>query len=161
MVRWLDWHVNLVTVDTNDDWHTAATVLRLASQLVEGVQAGLAHRGFDDVRPAHGFAFVRISAGGTTTGELAVHLGITKQAASQLVEQLVQRGYLTREEDPRDARARVLRLTERGRGCTAAARAAAIETVEAWRGQLEPAQFETLRTALDVVVVPGRLRPSW
>lgn len=153
--------VNLDTVTDSDNWETAATVLRLASQLVEGVQDGLASRGFDDVRPAHGFAFVRISAGSTTTAELAAHLGITKQAASQLVEQLVRRGYLIREDHPRDARARVLELTERGRACTDAARDAAAEIVETWRQQLEPTQYETLRAALGTIVVPGRLRPSW
>jgi DNA-binding MarR family transcriptional regulator len=143
------------------DLHTAATVLRLASQLVDGVQDGLARRGFDDVRPAHGFAFVRISGGEATTADVGAHLGITKQAASQLVEHLVQRGYVTREADPRDARARLLVLTDRGRACTAAAEDAAAETVDRWRRQLEPTQFDVLQAALKALVATGRLRPSW
>ncbi|MEJ7636392.1 hypothetical protein [Aeromicrobium sp.] len=44
-----------------DSWQTAAGVLRLSGQLVEGIQEGLARRGFLDVRPAQGFAFVRIA----------------------------------------------------------------------------------------------------
>jgi len=144
-----------------DSWPTAVAVLRIATQLVEGVQDGLARRGFGDVRPAHGFAFVHISAGNTTTAELAVHLGITKQAASQLVERLVEWGYLTRVADPRDARARLLELTERGRACTEAAESAASETVERWRCELGPKQFEDLSGALNTIVDPGRLRPSW
>lgn len=142
-------------------WQVAAAVLRLGSQLVDGIQDGLARRGFDDVRPAHGFAFVRISAGDATTADLATYLGVTKQAASQLVDHLVRRGYLTREPDPTDARARLLRLTGRGQACTLAAEDAAAETVVAWRGQLEPAEFASLEVALRKIVVPGRLRPSW
>lgn len=145
----------------NDDaWRTAAAVLRLSSQLVDGIQEGMARRGFDDVRPAHGFAFVRISTGDATTADVAAHLGITKQSASQLVEHLVQLGYVTREADPRDARARLLVLTARGRACTAAAEEAVAETVERWR-RLDPAQFRALQAALDAIVAPGRLRPSW
>lgn len=144
-----------------DSWRTATAVLRLASQLVDGVQDGLVRRGFDDVRPAHGFAFVRISGGDATTAAVAEHLEITKQAASQLVDYLVQRGYVTREDDPRDARARLLVLTDRGRACTAAAEAAASETVERWSRQLEPAQYEVLQAALNTIVMPGRLRPAW
>lgn len=136
-------------------------VLGAATQVVEGIQQGLADRGFVDVRPAHGFAFVRVSAGDATVAELAEHLGVTKQAASQLVEQLVGRGYLTRETDPRDGRARLLRLTDHGLACTRAAEQAAGDAVEVWSRQLEPAAFAALRAALQVVVRPGRLRPAW
>jgi len=146
---------------TEGGWGTAVAVLQLAGQLTDAIQTGLARRGFSDVRPAHGFAFVRIAGGDATTADVADHLGITKQAASQLVEQLVGRGYVTRRPDPTDARARLLILTDRGRACTAAAEAAAAETVAGWRAQLDPAQFDTLRDVLRAIVTPSSLRPSW
>lgn len=139
----------------------AMLVLRAAAQVVDGIQRGLAERGFTDVRPAHGFAFVRISGGDATVVEVAEHLGVTKQAASQLVEQLVQRGYVTREADPRDGRSRLLRLTEHGRACTRAAEQAAAETAEVWSRQLGADTMAILNTALQTVVLPGRLRPAW
>ncbi|BFO20230.1 hypothetical protein SHKM778_66180 [Streptomyces sp. KM77-8] len=40
----------------------------------------------------HGFAFTRLAPGGATVTDLAVHLGVTKQAASQLVDDLVRKG---------------------------------------------------------------------
>jgi len=144
-----------------DSWETAVAVLRLASQLVDGVQEGLARRGFDDVRPAHGFAFVRISAGDATTADVAQHLGITKQAAAQLVAYLVERRYVERRPDPRDARARLLVLTQRGRACTAAAQAAATEAVDTWRDHLGSSDFGHLQDALAAITEPGRLRPAW
>lgn len=140
---------------------TAAAVLRVASQLVEGIQEGLARRGFDDVRPVHGFVFARISGTQATTADLAAHLGVTKQAAAQLVDYLVARGYLRREADPRDGRAKLLVLTERGEACTAAADQAATDVVQQWSSQLPPRRFEQMRDALHQIAVPGRLRPAW
>ncbi len=140
---------------------TAAAVLRVATQLVDGIQEGLARRGFDDVRPAHGFAFARISGTRATTADLAAHLGITKQAAAQLVDHLVEHGYLTREADPRDGRAKLLVLTPRGWACTTAAEQAANDVVQRWKAQLPPKQFAVMRDALNKIAVPGRLRPAW
>lgn len=136
-------------------------LLRAATQVIDAIQRGVAERGFDDVRPAHGFAFVRISSGDATVADVAAHLGVTKQAASQLVEQLVQRGYVTREPDPRDRRARLLALTARGWECTRAAELAAAETTAGWERQLGAQDMAALHAALQAVVVPGTLRPAW
>lgn len=136
-------------------------VLRASTQVVEGIQQGVARRGFTDVRPSHGFVLVRVSFGDATVADVAEHLGVTKQAASQLVEQLVQRGYVTRTADPQDGRSRLLALTERGWACTRAATEAAGETVHAWRQVLGPEAMAGLQVALRAVVVPGRLRPPW
>jgi DNA-binding MarR family transcriptional regulator len=160
IVKLLDRSVKMRTVH-DENWTTAAAILGLAGRLVDGVQAGMAARGFADVRPAHGFAFARISAGGATNADVATHLGISKQAASQLVEQLVARGYVVRRDDPRDARARLLELTARGRACTAAAEEAAAEVVESWREQVPPDSFEALRGAVVALGQPGPLRISW
>ncbi len=144
-----------------ENWETAADILRLAVQLVDGVQEGLARRGFADIRPAHGFAFVRISAGDARTSDVAEHLGITKQAAAQIVGHLVANGYVMRQPDLTDARAQLLLLTERGRDCTAAAEAAAEDTVDQWRSELDAPTFARFQAALGTITRPGKLRPSW
>jgi DNA-binding MarR family transcriptional regulator len=46
--------------------------------------------------------------------EISERFDITNAAASQLVEKLVQSGYLKRAEDPSDRRAKVLNLTPQG-----------------------------------------------
>jgi DNA-binding MarR family transcriptional regulator len=46
--------------------------------------------------------------------EISERFDITNAAASQLVDKLVQAGYLDRAEDPHDRRARQLNLTEKG-----------------------------------------------
>lgn len=48
--------------------------------------------------------------------DLSERFDITNAAASQLVDKLVQGGLIQREEDPNDRRAKLLNLTEKGRG---------------------------------------------
>jgi DNA-binding MarR family transcriptional regulator len=136
-------------------------VLQLASQLNDAIQEGVARRGFGDVKIVHGFAFVRISAGDATIGALAEYLGVTKQAAAQLVQQLEERGYVTRRPHPHDARAALLVLTSRGVACTVAAEEAGSEAVERWRPAIGERRFRELQLALRAIVRPGPLRPSW
>jgi DNA-binding MarR family transcriptional regulator len=48
--------------------------------------------------------------------DISDHFDITSAAASQLVDKLVQSGLIRREEDPQDRRAKLLNLTDKGRG---------------------------------------------
>lgn len=50
-----------------------------------------------------------------SVSEISDHFGISVPAASQLVEKLVQAGYLERAEDPNDRRARLLPLSSKGK----------------------------------------------
>ena len=43
------------------------------------------------------------------------HLGVTSAAASQMVDRLVQQGYLERTEDPEDRRSKQITVTAKGR----------------------------------------------
>lgn len=47
--------------------------------------------------------------------EISERFDVTAAAASQLVDKLVQAGYLEREEDPHDRRAKLLTLSDSGR----------------------------------------------
>jgi DNA-binding MarR family transcriptional regulator len=139
----------------------SALVLALAGELVQGIHDRVVAAGFDDLRPTHGFAFVRISHGGATAAELAEHLGVTKQAAAQLVDELVRKGYVERTPHPTDARARLLRLTERGWACTRAADAAAVEAVAPYREALGAQRFSALVSDLAALGAKGPIRPAW
>jgi DNA-binding MarR family transcriptional regulator len=136
-------------------------LLGAASALVEGINENVRARGFTDMRPAHGFAFVRLAPDGATVVELAEHLGVTKQAASQMADELVHKGYVERRPHPTDARARLLTLTDRGWACTRAADEAATAVLRPWADALGPDQLATVRAALSRLTVPGRIRPTW
>ena len=68
--------------------------------------------GYGDLRPAHGFVFQALRGPGKTASELAEHLGVTKQAAGQLVDELERRGYVKRVAHPAGGRRRLVVLTE-------------------------------------------------
>ncbi|MDI6101590.1 MarR family transcriptional regulator [Actinoplanes sp. NEAU-A12] len=136
-------------------------LLSAARALVDGIDAGVRASGFTGLRPAHGYAFARLSGAGATVTELAEHLEITKQAASQMADELVQKGYVERRPHPTDARARLLVLTPQGEACTRAADAAAEQTLRPWAESLTPAELAGLRAALARLATPGRIRPTW
>ncbi|MDI3422989.1 MarR family winged helix-turn-helix transcriptional regulator [Streptomyces luteolus] len=136
-------------------------VLALSGQLVQEIHTGVSQQGFEDLRPAHGFAFAHISVGGATTADLAEHLGVTKQAAAQLVEELVRKGYVERHPHPHDARARLLGLTEIGWAATRAADRAARAAVAPWQEALGEERFSELVADLTLLAPPGPIRPAW
>jgi DNA-binding MarR family transcriptional regulator len=136
-------------------------LLAASRALVDGISAGVRARGFDDVRPAHGFAFSRLSAGGATITQLAEHLDVTRQAAAQLVDELIAKGYVERHPHPLDARARLVVLTEKGWACTRAAEAAISDTLRPWEQELGPKRLRALRNDLLRVAPGGPLRPTW
>jgi len=81
--------------------------------LIDELHAELARQGHPDTRPMHGFVFQAIGPDGTTAAELGRRLGISKQAAGKTIDSLERLGYTERGPDPRDARRKVVRLTDR------------------------------------------------
>lgn len=70
--------------------------------------------GFDGVRIAHGYVIQHVVETERSVGELAQRMGVTQQAASKVVGELSELGYL--EQAPStDARVRSVRLSPRGR----------------------------------------------
>ncbi|PBC64713.1 MarR family transcriptional regulator [Streptomyces sp. Tue6028] len=138
----------------------AVALLAAAGELTQRINDGVVERGFEG-RPAYGFAFARLAAGGATVTDLAAHLGVTKQAASQLVDELVRKGYVERHPHPDDARARLIVLTERGWACTRAAEEAAADVVRAWGDLLGEGEMRALHDRLGRIAPYGPIRPAW
>ncbi|TXS45693.1 MarR family transcriptional regulator [Streptomyces sp. uw30] len=139
----------------------SAALLAVAGELTQRINDGVVARGFEGVRPAHGFAFARLAPGGATATDLAVHLGVTKQAASQLVDEIVRKGYAERRPHPDDARARLVVLTERGWACTRAAEEAAADVVRAWAAVLGEREVGALSRQLVRIAPNGPIKPAW
>ncbi len=79
------------------------------------IRRALRERGMDDM-PSNGpFVIGGIGNRGQPLGALVQGLRVTKQAASELVDTLVMRGYLSRTPDPDDRRRVNVTLTDRGR----------------------------------------------
>lgn len=106
------------------------------------IRTALAAAGFDDM-PRNGVYVVgAIARTGAPLSQIITDLGMSKQAAGQLVDTLVTRGYLDRSVDPDDRRR--LNVTLAGRGEAAAAEIReAIEQVDEWLAGRVGAEYVT------------------
>ncbi|WP_249714643.1 MarR family winged helix-turn-helix transcriptional regulator [Rhizomonospora bruguierae] len=135
----------------------------LLAEFVRRVEAA----GYPDLRPMHGYVFQAVQHGGATGTELAAALGVTKQAAGHLVDELVGKGYLRREPHPAGGRRRLVVLTERGREHLVTAGRIMRELEREVEAQVGAQELTRLREALTTLIArrsggnPPPLRPFW
>jgi DNA-binding MarR family transcriptional regulator len=100
-------------------------LLRAARQTYRSaVRKALTDAGFDDVPRDGPYVMGVIARTGMPLGQIIKGLGVSKQAAGQLVDTLVMRGYLDRTVNTEDRRRLTVTLTERGQAATAVSRSA-------------------------------------
>ena len=112
---------------------------------------------FSDLRAGHGCVFGNIDPeSGSRLTELAERALMTKQSVGEVVTDLVQRGYVERVADPSDGRAKIIRLTERGRDAYVLGRQLIDEIERDWAERYGEQRLSALREALEAVVA-GRV----
>lgn len=112
------------------------------------VRERLRDGGFDDLPQNGPYVLGGMGNRGGTASDLVRQLGVTKQAASQLIDTLVLRGYLERRPDPDDRRRLSIELTERGRAAAAAVRAGVDSVDEELAAKLTAAELAGLSAGL-------------
>lgn len=115
---------------------------------IRQVLAGLAAAGFEDVRPAHFTVFQHMPPEGMRLTALADAALLTKQSMGYLVDDLEAHGYVERVPDPADRRAKVVRLTERGRRVDDTVRAVILEIESEWAARLGEDEYQHLTRIL-------------
>lgn len=143
-------------------------LLGMAFQLVlRDFTQRLGQAGHTDLRPVHGMVFQALRGAGATGTELAERLGVTKQAAGQIVDDLEARGYLRREPHPDGGRRRLITLTDQAHEHLRVAGRTLHRLEAELAGQLGDPDLADLRTRLARLIrelagdaVPP-LRPSW
>ena len=129
---------------------------RLARQIYEAAQArvyaGLAGEGFPEIRPAHSAIFRNIDPKGSRASDLAQRAGITKQSVAYLIDGLVAEGFVEILPDPEDGRARLARLTQRGRAAYAALTRLSEAVDRDLAASLPEGRLEVLREDLAAIV---------
>jgi DNA-binding MarR family transcriptional regulator len=125
------------------------TLMRAArGAYARSIRAQLHAIGIDDLPRNGALILAGIDTTGGPRGDLPADLGVTKQAVSQVIDSLVNRGYLTRSPNPDDRRRITLELTERGQQVVDAV----LRGVEAVDLQLQervsPEQIEAMRSVL-------------
>lgn len=91
------------------------------------------------------------SAEGFSISDLATHLGIGEPAASQVVEQLVRRGHVARDQDPEDRRRAVVTATEQGKGLVSELRQGRREHVHEWLASMSDDDVSALARGLSAL----------
>jgi DNA-binding MarR family transcriptional regulator len=105
--------------------------------------------GYEDIRPAHGYLFGYVGPSGARLTDVAEKAGITKQAMGELATDMERLGYLERVPDPTDKRAKLLRLTDRGRTAQATG-FAILDDIEAqWAERYGADRVRALRALLE------------
>ena len=118
--------------------------------------ADLDERGFPDARPGHAAVLLHIDRrSGTRLVDLARRARMSKQGMMLLVDDLENRGYVRRVPDPEDGRAKVVRLTARGRRYAAEARRVVAAVEARTRRDLGERRYESLRSSLEELVGEG------
>lgn len=128
--------------------------------LIDEMQRRLAEQGHPGLRPAIGFAMQAISRGATTATALGQATGVSKQAASKTVDQLLALGYIEAGGDPADARRKVLRTTPHGVDMLQRS-ADILEDLRAeWVDEVGATQVDRLEATLRRLVGPAVIRPD-
>jgi len=117
----------------------------------EGLERRLADTPYNDIRISHGCVFGNIEPEGSRLTELAERARMTKQSVGEVTSDLEQRGYLERVPDPSDGRAKIIRLTERGRAAQALGVGLIDELEEEWAERFGADRVAALREALEAI----------
>ncbi|AQZ71161.1 Transcriptional regulator, MarR family [[Actinomadura] parvosata subsp. kistnae] len=75
----------------------------------------LSEQGHPELRPRHGAVMAYLDEEGSRATDLAAQSGQHKQVIGTLVDELVALGYVERQPDPADRRAKLIVPTEKGR----------------------------------------------
>jgi len=104
--------------------------------------------GFEDLRVPHMPVLQFPGPDGVRPGVLAERAGMSKQAMNQLLRSLESLGYIVRSDAPDQGRARIIRLTKRGRAVYAAMVDILREIEREWSAELGAARFAQLKELL-------------
>ncbi len=125
---------------------------RLMRVLQDELFQRLAEQGHPDVRPRHGTVLAFLDAEGMRATELSARSGQHKQIVGTIVDELTALGYVRREPDPADRRAKRIVPTEHGLDEIAKARAILADIEDRHRRALGDAEFTAFKDAFQRIV---------
>jgi DNA-binding MarR family transcriptional regulator len=120
-------------------------------QIVDGVVGA----GFPQ-KPKHSAVFAQIDPSGSRLTELAHRANITPQAMGELIDELEDLGYLTRQPDPTDRRAKLIMLTDEGLAAVEAGRQTIVGLEKRITEILGAEGHQELREMLTKLLAEGR-----
>lgn len=135
------------TVKTKD--MLIGALLRVPGQAVQRrIIKALNESGFKELRMPHMAVLQFPGPDGARPGLLAERAGMSKQAMNQLLRSLEALGYIVRSDAPDEGRARVVRLTKRGRAAYAKIHEILRDIEREWSAELGQDRFSELKALL-------------
>jgi DNA-binding MarR family transcriptional regulator len=107
--------------------------------------------GFDELSLAHIAVLQYPGPDGVRPGNLAERAGMSKQAMNRLLGSLEDLGYVVRSDAPDEGRARLVRMTKRGRAAYAKIHDILRDIEREWSAELGPRDFAKLKELLSRV----------
>jgi DNA-binding MarR family transcriptional regulator len=104
--------------------------------------------GFEELRVPHMAVLQFPGPDGVRPGMLAERAGMSKQAMNQLLRSLEALGYIARSDVPDEGRARIVRLTKRGRAAYVKIHRILRDIEREWSAELGPKQSTQLKELL-------------
>lgn len=126
-----------------------------AGALVETLRA----RGHLAIRPKHGAVFANIERQGTRPSVMAERAGIGKAAMGELIDELQRLGYVRREPDPSDRRAKLVVPTDAAVEVTNIVHEFNMNLETTYRELLGEEAYQALRTALQAIAPRNEMQP--
>jgi DNA-binding MarR family transcriptional regulator len=137
---------------------TAALLRHARTAYAASMRNALTRAGYDDI-PKNGLYVIgglALQAKGHRLSELIEELLLSKQAAGQLVDTLVVRGYLVRDVDDEDRRRLKIRLAGRGRAAAKVLANASAAIDAELLALVGPKHLEYTRRTLSALAAIGR-----
>jgi DNA-binding MarR family transcriptional regulator len=124
-------------------------LLRVPAQAIQRrIIRQLNEVGFEGLRVPHMAVLQFPGPDGIRPGTLAERVGMSKQAMNQLLRSLEGLGYIVRSDVPNEGRARIIRLTKRGRAAYSKIHDILREIEREWSAELGPKSFAQLKELL-------------
>jgi DNA-binding MarR family transcriptional regulator len=143
----------------NEPWYEVVVISTLLRGALRSYGAAtreaLSQVGCDDLPRNGAYVVGAIARTGSPLSGIIRELGMSKQAAGQLVDALVLRGYLVRTPDSDDRRRMTVTLTDRGRMAAEAAHGAVEEVDAVLTERVGAAHVTATRATLGALVELG------
>jgi DNA-binding MarR family transcriptional regulator len=155
-----DWQID---PKMSDDWQIHGDERPLPALLGETKELAmdelhrrLAQLGYPDIRPGHGCVFRFIEVEGSRLTQIAERAHMTKQTVGEVVADLERLGYVERVPDPKDGRAKIIRLSPRGWEAQAAALRIFADIERRWTREVGVEPVTELRETIEAILAGER-----
>ena len=134
------------------DVHLGRMLLKLERHFTRQVLDKLAADGIKDITLRHFVIIPYIDHKGIRAVDIAHQAGITKQAVSKLVDELVQKGYLALIPDPTDGRAFLILMSEKGNEFLKLTLKYTQQVEAQWSSKTGEDDFKTMKAAMTTLL---------